>query len=691
MDSSSSSSRTTSNLLSRRLESLLSSQTHTDLQGATMLRARALALPRQPHYSSSRMPPAPLLRYSSHSRSFSDATNTTDEPSPSTSSPPSPMLTALHEALSESILLSPPPAARISSSFSVSHALSRPSPLLSAARSTRPTASLSAAHDPPLLVSPTTPDPSLTSARVSSIRSPPPRSSIETLRSIYTSAPTQPAPSQSLARWWFQSDSDPERTESASAVLDDEDIEEGGAGFRNKFRAPKAPLVFCHGLLGFDSVTIGPAIAPLQVSHWRGIKEVLEASGCEVLITRVPATSSPVDRAKVLEKRISETYPGRGVHLIGHSMGGLDCRYLTTHLTQRTFRVLSLTTIATPHHGSSFASHFLTLASSHLPAVLSLLDLLPNGGGDGKAFECLTREAVEEFNRTTPDAKDVRYFSWGAEYEPGLIDAWKYPHSIIFAQEGPNDGLVSVQSARWGTYLGTLRNVNHLDLVGWTGGITGGLTGSLLNGAGTGKSKGMRAWVRGKEVGFSAGRFYSGVADLLAGVEEEEGYVVDGVWVGWEGKHGRKAKVAREGMGKPVAPLQGMGEREAATVGEEKEGRGVPGMGGEGLRRTLSDQERMRMEEILDRALSPSTSPPSPSSPSDEDHAGNRRLPECKPSPVRDHEYKGLRVDATDERQATQGTAEMHLPPMPTTPNDEQSRGGEIDPPSSTSRPNSRH
>ena len=52
----------------------------------------------------------------------------------------------------------------------------------------------------------------------------------------------------------------------------------------------------------------------------------------------------------------------------------------------------------------------------------------------------------------------------------------RYPHSIIAAQEGPNDGLVSVQSAQWGTYLGTLRNANHLDLVGWTGGLAGNLT-----------------------------------------------------------------------------------------------------------------------------------------------------------------------------------------------------------------------
>ena len=93
-------------------------------------------------------------------------------------------------------------------------------------------------------------------------------------------------------------------------------------------RATKNPIVFCHGLLGFDSVSIGPAIAPVEVTHWRGIKEVLEANGVEVLITRVPATSSPVDRAQVLEKKISEMYPRRNVHLIGHSMVSIHKRPL---------------------------------------------------------------------------------------------------------------------------------------------------------------------------------------------------------------------------------------------------------------------------------------------------------------------------------------------------------------------------
>jgi triacylglycerol lipase len=84
-----------------------------------------------------------------------------------------------------------------------------------------------------------------------------------------------------------------------------------------------------------------------------------------------------------------------------------------------------------------------------MPSVLSLLDLLPNGGGDGKAFECLTIESMRKFNAETPDDPGVRYFSWGATYEPGLIDTWKWPHSVVLEHEGENDGLVSVASSKW--------------------------------------------------------------------------------------------------------------------------------------------------------------------------------------------------------------------------------------------------
>ena len=60
-----------------------------------------------------------------------------------------------------------------------------------------------------------------------------------------------------------------------------------------------------------------------------------------------------------------------------------------------------------------------------MPSVLSLLDFLPNGGGDGKAFESLTVSSMKKFNEETPDVEDIQYFSWGAMFEPGLFDTFR--------------------------------------------------------------------------------------------------------------------------------------------------------------------------------------------------------------------------------------------------------------------------
>ncbi|KAG5651609.1 hypothetical protein H0H81_008069 [Sphagnurus paluster] len=433
--------------------------------------------------------PPPVLRWLTGFSTTSTPSNT----------PPSPSLADLNEALHEPLPAPPPlarpPAARLPDSFHASRSLSHAPPFLdNLTRSTLPTASLSA----PLRSRSPSPAPLLLStSTISSLDSLRSLSSRDHARSLSTSSAVA-APSPTVpARWWFQ----PE------PLLTPEDSAEN---IHAKYRSPKNPIVFCHGLLGFDSVTIGPGIAPLEVTYWRGIKEVLEANGTEVLITRVPATSSPVDRAKVLEQKISEVYPGRSVHLIGHSMGGLDCRYMTTHLTDRKFKVLSITTIATPHRGSSFADHFLTtVGPTRMPSILSLLDLLPNGGGDGKAFECLTLESMRKFNEDTPDVEGVRYFSWGAMYEPGLIDTWKkvpttasslsslpngYTHFLMLCYLPPLTPITQ------GTYLGTLSHVNHLDLVGW------------IN---TARYK--WAEIMGKEIKFHPATFYLGIADMLAG------------------------------------------------------------------------------------------------------------------------------------------------------------------------------
>ncbi|KAL9578541.1 MAG: hypothetical protein Q9203_007057 [Teloschistes exilis] len=74
----------------------------------------------------------------------------------------------------------------------------------------------------------------------------------------------------------------------------------------------------------------------------------------------------------------------------------------------------------------------------------------------------------EEFNPKTPDRGGVRYFSYGATVSPAILSAFRRSNRIVSVQEGPNDGLVSVASSKWGEYKGTLVDVSHLDLINWT-------------------------------------------------------------------------------------------------------------------------------------------------------------------------------------------------------------------------------
>ncbi len=237
---------------------------------------------------------------------------------------------------------------------------------------------------------------------------------------------------------------------------------------QDQWLKPKLPVCFSHGLFGFDQLTLMPS---LTISYWRGVVEALEANGCEVLVCRVPTSASIQERAAALKMQIEERFPGREINLIAHSMGGLDSRYLVSQL-RPSFSVKSLTTITTPHRGSSFADFMLNdvIGRQRLPSLLSMLKTVGLPGG-GRAFENLTVEYMEEFNKRTPDQPDCKYFSWGASFVPSVVNEFRIPHGIIYAKEGENDGLVSVKSSNWGQYQGTLVDVNHLQIVGWrTGG-----------------------------------------------------------------------------------------------------------------------------------------------------------------------------------------------------------------------------
>lgn len=213
--------------------------------------------------------------------------------------------------------------------------------------------------------------------------------------------------------------------------------------------------------------------------------------------------SRPIDietRAKAVAEQIAERFQGREVNLIGHSMGSLDARYMITHLQPEEFTVRSLTSIATPHRGSPFADYLLDdiLGRRNLPSLLALMETMQMPGG-GRAFDALTTTKMAQFNIDTPDDLSVRYFSYGAQFRPSFVDVFRLPWSIIFEKEGENDGLVSVESAKWGEYLGTVENVSHLDLVGWVG-----------------KVRFMFADWAGQSIKFKPVSFYLSIAEMLA-------------------------------------------------------------------------------------------------------------------------------------------------------------------------------
>jgi triacylglycerol lipase len=258
-----------------------------------------------------------------------------------------------------------------------------------------------------------------------------------------------------------------EQTSDPRAEDLDQLIEDDFATLRDKYQTPKYPIVLAHGLLGFDELRLAGKFLP-GVQYWRGIKEALNANNIEVITTAVPASASIEQRAVALMKDIKTKARGKTVNIVAHSMGGLDARYLISNLKPWDLETKSLTTIATPHRGSSFADFLLReIGETNVPRVYKLLSRLSLESG---AFAQLSTKYMEEaFNPANPDDPSVRYFSYGAQFKPPLWSIFHFSHGMIDVIEGPNDGLVSVASSKWDEagYRGTLDGVSHLDLINW--------------------------------------------------------------------------------------------------------------------------------------------------------------------------------------------------------------------------------
>ena len=252
---------------------------------------------------------------------------------------------------------------------------------------------------------------------------------------------------------------------------------------------PSLPIVLAHGIARFDILTkalekklnLPDNKLTDQLEYFKGIKGHLEAHGFTVSHPDVLFAGAVDERAEQLRDRVNKVLTTSGsekVHIIAHSMGGLDARHMIVDKGMAD-KVATLTTIGAPHHGSPVADHLEKPGGSLLLEVLSnVIQVDLEGVAD------LTTDRCQEFNRRAEDSEarnPVRYQTFSAFQNLSDVFAPLVPSWIIVRdQEGKNDGLVSVRSQQWAKELissdGTRNPIlqrefpfqaDHLNEVGW--------------------------------------------------------------------------------------------------------------------------------------------------------------------------------------------------------------------------------
>jgi triacylglycerol lipase len=213
----------------------------------------------------------------------------------------------------------------------------------------------------------------------------------------------------------------------------------------------------------------------LGINYFRGLEAHLKGRH-EAIFPDVPPLKTSVERAGVLADAIHQKFPEGEVHIIAHSMGGLDSRTLIglgLHGLSTPGRIASLTTLSTPHRGSPVAD-LLTgskaggLSRLGFEAVSHALGLLSIPTG---ALEDLTTAGASRIPDVAKTHTHIRYRSYFAAGRAGLLPTclvlaptYHFIHSL---KDQPNDGIVALDSASYGDFQKPpFFPCDHVDLIG---------------------------------------------------------------------------------------------------------------------------------------------------------------------------------------------------------------------------------
>lgn len=232
------------------------------------------------------------------------------------------------------------------------------------------------------------------------------------------------------------------------------------------------PVLLVHGV-GFRDFH--------YFNYWGRIPRELRRNGAEVYYGHQEAWGTVEDNGEILRQKIFEILKETGakkVNIIAHSKGGLDSRYLISGLVMGPY-VATLTTINTPHHGSALVDFLMGLPDGLYQLICRYIDWYFGKLGDKKpnayaASRQLSCGYAKEFNEKYPDVPGVFYQSFTSLMRHGLSSKLLcVPYWILKVIDGPNDGLVTAESARWTNFRGVvtnqyLRGISHGDMIDLT-------------------------------------------------------------------------------------------------------------------------------------------------------------------------------------------------------------------------------
>ena len=213
-------------------------------------------------------------------------------------------------------------------------------------------------------------------------------------------------------------------------------------------------------------------------NYWGRIPSALEKEGAVVYYGRQDCWASVETNAAFLSRRIEDILRetnSRKVNIVAHSKGGLDARMAASSFGCGD-KIASVTTIATPHLGSKTMDKLLAIPKPFWKVAALFVNVAARVMGDKKpdflkTCAALSTDYMRRFNEQNPDVPGIYYQSFACVMSRPFSDVLEaVSYAVVKRIEGDNDGLVTVESAQWGSDFHIIRSnsyrgISHIDAI----------------------------------------------------------------------------------------------------------------------------------------------------------------------------------------------------------------------------------